>query len=66
MASRAFGALRGLDAWRKGWRLFWLGEGSVAKGGLTSEDGVSLFVISGRGVLAERSPGAWFCRGGVA
>lgn len=24
MASRAFGVLRGLDTWRKGWRLFWL------------------------------------------
>lgn len=36
------------------------------KEGLTSEDGVSPFVISGSGVLAERSPGVWFYRGGVA
>ena len=43
MASRAFGVLRGLDTWRKGWRLLWLGEGSIAKEGLTPSSEVSPF-----------------------
>lgn len=49
MASRAFGVLRGLDTWRKGWRLFWLGEGSIAKEGLTSADGFSPFCYLQKG-----------------